>query len=409
MRVLVIADEYPWPTRTGYRQRLAWMLRTLAADAEVDFVAVVLDERAASASPPSEVVLGRSIVVSAGRRREPRLRRLARWICGSTPRALLWRDWTAPRRVLAGWSDTGYDLVWFSHGPCYLALADLVTAPHVVDLDNLESMALHHRRRLPARGTASIGQRLGAAVRSRSDAVDERRWRRLEGEVASRATAVVVCSRLDQGRLDRANVFVVPNGYELDGTEAARAPGQEPRPGGPVLLMVGLLTYAANQDAAAFFADEILPRVRESSPGAQFRVVGRYDSDDQIAALRGRPGVTPVGEVADLNSELAAADIAVVPIRFGGGTRIKILEAFANGIPVVTTTVGCEGLDVVDGQHLVIADDPAEFAAACVRLCANADLRASVIAEARGLWAARYRWTSIGPTITAVAHGASRG
>ena len=113
-----------------------------------------------------------------------------------------------------------------------------------------------------------------------------------------------------------------------------------------------------------------------------------------------------MGEVADVTAELMAADIVVVPIRFGGGTRIKILEAFAHRIPVVSTTVGCEGLDVVDGEHLLVADDPATFASACIRLHENADLRASLVAAAAELWTNRYRWTVVTPAIVSAVQAA---
>jgi glycosyltransferase involved in cell wall biosynthesis len=112
--------------------------------------------------------------------------------------------------------------------------------------------------------------------------------------------------------------------------------------------------------------------------------------------------VTVVGEVPDVLPELAAADVAVVPVRFGGGTRIKILEAFAYGVPVVSTTVGCEGLDVVDGEHLLVADTPDSFAAACARILADAELRARLTENARARWAERHRWEVIAPAIAGV-------
>lgn len=399
MRILVVADEYPWPPRTGYRQRLNWVLRTLATQGEVEFLAVVLDERGASQPPPADLPLSRHAMVRAGMRPERRMRRLQRWVTGRKPRALLWRDWEAPRAAVAGWSDRPYDLVWFSHAPAYFALADLIAAAHVVDLDNLDSSVLRHRRRsmLRPRTGGAVGY-LSAGVRAAADAVDERRWRRLEHEIAIAGAAIVVCSELDRVRLGRANIWVVPNGYEpaqhIESTERRPA-----RPAGPVLIMVGLLTYEPNRDAAAFFAAQILPRVRRHCSHAQFRVVGRYDSNAHVAPLRGLPGVNVTGEVADVAAELAAADVAVVPIRFGGGTRIKILEAFAHRIPVVSTTVGCEGLEVVDGEHLLIADDPAAFASACIRLYENGDLRARLVAAAAQLWESRYRWTVLTPAI----------
>lgn len=402
MRILVVSDEYPWPARTGYRQRLSWVLRALSSHGTVDFLAVVLAEAVGSQPPPADLPLARHAMVVADVRAERRSRRLGRWVIGRDPRSLLWRDWASPRAFVADWSDKPYDLVWFSHAPAYFALADLLPEPHVVDLDNLGSSVLRHRRRSVLRfRTGGLGGYLRAGLYAAADVVDERRWRRRELQIADAGAVLVVCSELDRSRLKGANACVVPNGYErAQYTEPTRP--CPPRPPGPVLIMVGLLTYEPNQDAAAFFAAQILPRVRQRCPDSQFRVVGRYHSDSAVAPLRGRVGVRVTGEVADVDAELAAADVAVVPIRFGGGTRIKILEAFAHHVPVVSTTVGCEGLDVVDGEHLLIADDPVAFASACVRLQEEEELRARLVRGAAQLWETRYRWTVLTPTIDRV-------
>lgn len=403
----MVADEYPWPSRSGYRQRLHWILTTLAGQGAVDFLAVVLPEGSAAEPPPVDLPLSRLAVVPAGPRTEPRMWRLARWLIGRKPRVLLWRDWRAPRATLQTWSDESYDLVWFSHAPAYFALVDLVNAPLVVDLDNLESSVLHHRRHnLVHTSTSNWRSRIVARIGAAADALDEVRWRRLEREITRAGASVVVCSPLDRDRLGRSEgVWVVPNGYE-PAALAARTHLDSARPAAPVLVMVGLLTYEPNQDAAAFFATEILPRIRLHRPDARFHVVGRYDSESAVEPLRGLPGVEVLGEVADVAGRLAAADIAVVPIRFGGGTRIKILEAFAHGLPVVSTTVGCEGLDVVDGQHLLVADDPAAFAAACLRLSEDAELRTKLVAAAAELWQSRYRWTVLSADIIGAVRGA---
>src|SRR4051794_1371814 len=140
MTVLVVTDEYPWPRRTGYRQRVDRVLRTLAADHDVDLLTVVAEER--PREPPTDLRLRRHWTVVAGPRTRSRLRRRARWVFGGIPRTLGWRDWTAARRVLECASDRAYDVVWFSHANTWLALAHSVPGPHVVDLDNLDSQLL---------------------------------------------------------------------------------------------------------------------------------------------------------------------------------------------------------------------------------------------------------------------------
>jgi glycosyltransferase involved in cell wall biosynthesis len=133
------------------------------------------------------------------------------------------------------------------------------------------------------------------------------------------------------------------------------------------ILFVGSLDYLPNEDAVVFFARSILPLIREQDDRMTFRIVGVGQSEP-IAAVRGLPGVHLIGAVANLVPEYASAGMLAVPLRAGSGTRIKILEAFQHRTPVVSTTKGAEGLAVTNGDHLLIADTPEEFAAACLRL-----------------------------------------
>jgi glycosyltransferase involved in cell wall biosynthesis len=303
-----------------------------------------------------------------------------------------------------------YDVVWFSHAHTWLALADSVPGPHVVDLDNLDSELLRHRRRMLWRSRpADARGRVRVLAQVAADTLDIRRWRRIERRILERAHAVVVCSRLDRDRLAAPNVHVVPNAYEAapDGGAPDHQSGSEV-PAAPVLLMVGLLTYEPNRDAAAFFAAQVLPRIRAAHPAVEFRVVGRYD-EENVVALRGVPGVSVAGEVPDVTAELRRASVVVVPVRFGGGTRIKILEAFAHGVPVVSTTVGAEGLEVEDGRHVLLADHPDDLARACLRLLDDPVLGSELAAGGRALWETRYRGSAVRPAILAAVAGAALG
>jgi glycosyltransferase involved in cell wall biosynthesis len=133
------------------------------------------------------------------------------------------------------------------------------------------------------------------------------------------------------------------------------------------ILFVGSLDYLPNEDAVAFFARSILPLIRQADERMTFRIVGVGQSES-VAAVRSLPGVILRGAVQNLAPEYAAAGMLAVPLRAGSGTRIKILEAFRHRTPVVSTTKGAEGLAVTHGEHLLIADTPEVFAAACLRL-----------------------------------------
>ena len=224
--------------------------------------------------------------------------------------------------------------------------------------------------------------------------VDISRWDRLQHRVARAVDGVVLCSELDRTRFGEPNCFIVPNGYELPASD--RTQEQLPKIGAtrePLMTMVGALAYEPNYDGAWWFARRVLPLVRAECSDAVFRLVGRVA--DEVAALGDEPGVVLRGRVDDIGAELGEALLEVVPLRSGGGTRVKILEAFAHRVPVVTTSVGCEGLDVVDGAHVLIADDPPAFAAACLRLIRDGALRDRLTDAAFGVYTERFRWTEL--------------
>jgi glycosyltransferase involved in cell wall biosynthesis len=128
---------------------------------------------------------------------------------------------------------------------------------------------------------------------------------------------------------------------------------------------------------------------------------------DAVRELAARPGVEVTGAVPDMAPWLDAADVVAVPMRWGSGTRIKILEAFAHGIPVVSSTIGAEGLDAVDGTHLLLAEGADAFADACRRLLSDASLRLQLATAARSLYLDRYRWEPIRAEIGALARRAA--
>lgn len=219
--------------------------------------------------------------------------------------------------------------------------------------------------------------------------------RRYEVRLFNRFDLVTMVSVQDQGASRslpgyRGRVEVVPNGVDCTHNRSGLA---QPQPAS--LVFNGSLTYSANYDAMQWFLAEIYPRIRVQMPDAALAITGSTQSVD-LTGLALDDSVTLTGFVEDVRIPVAEAAVAVAPIRRGGGTRLKILEAMALSTPVVATSKGAEGLDVTDGEHLLLADDPQRFAEQVVALRADADLRARLAANARRLVEQRYDWDAIG-------------
>lgn len=162
-----------------------------------------------------------------------------------------------------------------------------------------------------------------------------------------------------------------------------------------VLLFVGTMGYSPNADAMLWFCEAILPLVRKSVPHLRLEIVGRNPTAD-VQALTSLDGVSVSGLVEDIRPFYQKARVVIVPLRAGGGTRLKILEAMSFGRAVVSTRLGAEGLNVVDGEHLLIADSPLEFADKIKSLLLDGRLRRSIAERARRFVEKHHDWERIG-------------
>lgn len=184
------------------------------------------------------------------------------------------------------------------------------------------------------------------------------------------------------------NVADVPTGVDVEGFAA---PAGETA-AGPEIVFTGSMDWMANIDGAEWLAAEVLPRIWEKKPEVRAALVGRNPAA-RVRDLAGKDGrVTVTGTVDDVRPWLWGAALSVVPLRIGGGTRLKIYEAMAAGVATVSTAVGAEGLPVNDGEHLRLADTPEAFARACLELLDNQEERRRMAAAARRLVESRYSW-----------------
>jgi sugar transferase (PEP-CTERM/EpsH1 system associated) len=196
-------------------------------------------------------------------------------------------------------------------------------------------------------------------------------------------------------------ILVAPNGVDLSAftqdvtavpiTEASNS-----------VIFTGTMAYHPNVQGVLHFARECWPLVRARVPEATWQIVGRQPPPE-VQRLAHLPGVTVTGTVPAVQPYLARASVAIAPLLIGGGTRLKILEALAMGKAVVTTSLGCEGLELVSDQHAIIRDDPLDFAKAVVTLLREPALRVRLGTAGRALIAERYSWDRcLAPLLTSV-------
>ena len=252
-----------------------------------------------------------------------------------------------------------------------------------LDLDELESVS---NRRLATLAWASGKE---AAARRAEDAAERASF--LESEALSRFHRVYVASDADRRTLlkrhaEGAEVVVLPNSLPRPVT----TPFPPPDGSTFTLLFVGTLGYEPNEDALLFFCASILPHLQAGADRpVTLRIVGT-GVGPAVRRLDSQAGVEVVGEVPDVAPWYRDAHLAVVPLRAGGGTRIKVLEAFAHRRPVVATSLGIEGIAAEDGRHARIADDAGTFATACLHLLHDPRTAEQMAAEAFALFEERY-------------------
>jgi glycosyltransferase involved in cell wall biosynthesis len=184
-------------------------------------------------------------------------------------------------------------------------------------------------------------------------------------------------------------VHVVPTGVDTEFFQFAPSREQSRS-----LVFTGSMDWLPNEDAMQFFCRDVLPLIRAEEPDTTLSIVGRSPTP-AVIRLGAEPGITVTGRVDDVRPPMAAAAVYIVPIRIGGGTRLKIFEAMAMGKAVVSTSIGAEGLPVRDGEHLVLADDPRAFASAVIRLMRRLDERRRLEAAAHASVAERYDWSAV--------------
>jgi glycosyltransferase involved in cell wall biosynthesis len=278
------------------------------------------------------------------------------------------------------------DLVWvFKLGPiASRALPATLEGSLVVDLDDLEDQIIAKNSEKSPLRRKLFGRRI--------------RFRR--NRVLRTAQAALVCSSIDSARLHApCRVEVLPNTYPSRRSAQTRPSVRESK-----VVVIGIMSYRPNRQGTHWFLDTCWDLVRSEVPDAQLTIAG-VNSDTFFHTDLGR-GVQVIGTFEDTNTLLRDASAVIVPVHYGSGTRIKLLEALSYGVPVVSTTVGAEGIDVEHGTTALIADTPHDFTR-CVIDVLNDQTTASALSNAgKALFEAQYSPDVFERTVLAITHRA---
>jgi glycosyltransferase involved in cell wall biosynthesis len=260
--------------------------------------------------------------------------------------------------------------------------------PLVVDQHNIESEIMQR-----------ASQQDRSIARRALNRVEFLKYRKDEQWICRRADLLLAVSERDRAAMQAwgsiPDCRVIPNGVDVRSFSSELYPDAEIEGN---VVFTGTLHYGPNTEAVLHFGREIWPLVRERVPGAIFTVIGAHPPPE-IVQLGSIPGITVQGLVPDVRPYLAGAQVVVAPLRYGGGTRLKILEAFAMKRAVVSTTVGYEGLDVTEGTHLLVADEPEAFAEKISVLLRDPSLREALGRAGRRLVEERYDWQAAGDVL----------
>jgi sugar transferase (PEP-CTERM/EpsH1 system associated) len=396
MRILFLTPQLPYPPQKGTALRNWGLISELASRHRLSLLSFQAPGQSAQPAPPLAAAC--ALVESVPQPTRALRNRLRDMLTTRQPdMALRLASKAYAQRLTNLLAREPFDVVHIEGielAPYLNTIEEAQPRPLIVFDDHNCEYLLQQRvfltdLRIPARW-------LGAAY----SFVQWRRLHRYEALACRRADRVLAVSEADatalQELVPHLEVTVVPNGVDTR-VYTPRSTHHYT----PTLIFTGTMDFRPNVDAVLWFAHEVLPRVRAEVPGAHFIVVGQRPHR-RLDRLRDHPAVTLTGWVEDVRPYIAQAAVYVAPLRMGGGTRLKLLEAMAMGKAVVATRLGAEGYPVTDGRELLLADTPADFAAAVGALLRAPQRRAELSQAARAFVEQRYDWQAIVPRVEAL-------
>jgi len=392
MRVLFTSAWFPYPADNGIKLRIYNMLRGLASHHQVDLVTFA-DQPDADAKAPELTALCRTIQVVPLKPYRP-----------NSLRALLGFFSSTPRSIVDTFSSRMSQLIYHTISQESI---DVVVASEMTTATYWQAFsgkpALFDDLEIGVFESQIV--KAPSSLRRLRHQLTQVKQRHYLSRLLPHFQACTVVSEQERALLRRAvpsyePIEVIPNCVNLADYLGLRV---TPEPG--TLIFTGSFRYFANHDAMVWFLEQVYPHIQTQVPDVHLTITG----DHANLPLPATDGITLTGFVEDVRPLIAAAWISVVPLRLGGGTRLKILEAMALGTPVIATSKGAEGLDAQPNEHLLIADTPEAFAEAVVRLLKKPELRQRLTDNAYQLIREKYDWAVVMPhflnLVDRVAHG----
>ncbi len=401
MKILIITPQLPYPPRQGTTIRNYNLIRGLAAHHAVDLLTFLAPGETLAADNPLLALCGRvACVEQPARTTADRIRSTASAL---TPDMGLRLESPVMHALVRAWCQaTKYDIVQIEGielAQYGMAVAGRRVAPDrpalVFDDHNCEYL-------LQQRNAFTDLRRLRRWPAAAYSLVQWQKLRRYEAAILRASDVALAVSEADRNALaplaGATPITVISNGIDTG--------EYKPQPAMPAssknLVFTGKMDYRPNIDAVLWFAHEVLPLILTQEPDARFQIVG-MNPHARLDVLRDRQNIEITGAVADTRPHIHDAAAYVIPMRIGGGTRFKALEAMACGAPIVSTALGIEGIGVSDGHEMLIADTPAAFAAAVLRLLSDAQssgtLRQHLGTQGRRFVEATYSWDHIIPQL----------
>jgi len=395
MRILFITEKFPYPLNNGGNIRTYHILRCLSERHSVTLFSIEPEtDKTKAVNFIKEICDVKTF---------PRKRRSAPWKAFYMLQSMLYgkpypinKNYSAAMKTALrnALQNSEFDALHFNH----------IDAAVYFDLipKNIKLFTVFDTHNIISELLCSMKEESRSSLRHWFINIQERKFRKLEYRYFSSVDRCLVCSQEEEDKIKKhqhgANLAVVPNGVDTEHF-TRRVPYPDVNNKTLKIVFVGAMGYYPNAEGVLFFAKRVLPLIVKKKPDVEFLVVGS-DPTKEIMAIKSP--VRVLGHVDDVRDYMEEGHVFVVPLRSGGGTRLKVLDALALEVPVVSTTTGAEGITVSDGENIILADTPEDIANAVLRLFDDRSMVKKLCENGRKLVYEHYAWDIIGKKIISV-------